>query len=378
MIYFDNAATTRMSDVALEALNFASKECYGNPSSIYKYGKKSRNLLEESREIIAKCIGAKSEEIYFTSCGTESDNWAISQARSHGYEQVITSKIEHHAVLNPVEALQESGIKTFFLPVDDGCIVDIEFLKKVLGTKKTLVSVMFQNNETGVIQPIKEIASIVHKANDGSLFHTDAVQAVGHTRIDVKDLGVDMLSASAHKFNGPKGIGFLYVKDGCKISPLIKGGGQERNMRSGTENVASIYAMAKALEENTNELDYNHHKIQVIEDKLLSELKKNNIAFVLNTKDSARATGVINLSFVNVDGEGLLHMLDLHDIAVSVGSACNSNDKEPSYVLFAMGVPKEQINSAIRISIGKYNTIEDVDKLVSCIVKFYNITNHVN
>lgn len=378
MIYFDNAATTRMSDVALEALNFASKECYGNPSSIYKYGKKSRNLLEESREIIAKCIGAKSEEIYFTSCGTESDNWAISQARSHGCEQVITSKIEHHAVLNPVEALQESGTKTFFLPVDDGCIVDIEFLKKVLGTKKTLVSVMFQNNETGVIQPIKEIASIVHKANDGSLFHTDAVQAVGHTRIDVKDLGVDMLSASAHKFNGPKGTGFLYVKDGCKISPFIKGGGQERNMRSGTENVAGIYAMAKALEENTNELDYNHHKIQVIEDKLLSELKKNNIAFVLNAKDSARATGVINLSFVNVDGEGLLHMLDIHDIAVSVGSACNSNDKEPSYVLLAMGVPKEQINSAIRISIGKYSTIEDVDKLVSCIVKFYNITNHVS
>lgn len=376
MIYFDNAATTQMSDVALEALMFASRECYGNPSSIYSFGKKSRKLLEESRTIIADCIGANPDEIYFTSCGTESDNWAISQAVHQKCEQVITTKIEHHAVLNPVEELEKKGYKAEYLPVDSGCVVDVNALKKALNGKKALVSVMFQNNETGVVQPIQEIAEIVHKDNRESIFHTDAVQAVGHVKIDVKELGVDMLSASAHKFNGPKGVGFLYVGRGCPVSPMILGGGQEKSMRSGTENVAAIYSMAKALEENVKEIDSNIVKAKELEADLFDELRKNQIGFMINANNSLRTPGVINISIENIDGEGLLNMLDMHDICISIGSACNSKAKTPSYVLLAMGIPVERIDEAVRISFGRYNTRNEIDKLISNIILFYK-TSHL-
>lgn len=374
MIYFDNAATTQMSDVAIEALMYASKECYGNPSSIYSYGKKSSKLLEESRLIIANCIGAEPDEIFFTSCGTESDNWAINQAICQDCKQVITSKIEHHAILNPVEAITQNGIKTKYLSVDGGCVVDVKELESSLSGEKTLVSIMFQNNETGVVQPIKEMAKLVHEDNCDSLFHTDAVQAVGHVSIDVKELGIDMLSASAHKFNGPKGVGFLYIRKGCFTSPMILGGGQERGMRSGTENVAAIYAMAKALEENMVRLAEHTNHIRLLEKYFLDGLRDSNVEFCINANSTTRTPGVINLSIKNIDGEGLLNMLDLHDICISTGSACNSKDKELSYVLSEMGLQKELIDSAVRISIGRYNSVYDIEKLLEYIVKLYRLS----
>lgn len=370
MIYFDNAATTQMSEVALDALMYASRECYGNPSSKYSFGKKSKKLLEESRAIIAECIGANPDEIYFTSCGTESDNWAISQAVYQKCEQVITTKIEHHAVLNPVEELGKNGYITEYLPVDNGCVVDVNALKMMLNGKKSFVSVMFQNNETGVVQPIQEIAEMVHKDNSESIFHTDAVQAVGHVRINVKELGVDMLSASAHKFNGPKGIGFLYVRSGCSVSPMILGGGQEKAMRSGTESIASIYSMAKALEENIKEFDSNTEKMKGLEAVLFDGLRKAQIEYRVNANNLFRTPGVLNISILNLDGEGLLNMLDMHDICISIGSACNSKDKEPSYVLTAMGVSEELIDAAVRVSFGKYNSISEVEMLLEYITKF--------
>lgn len=374
MIYFDNAATTQMSDVAIEALMYASRECYGNPSSIYSYGKKSSKLLEESRLIIANCIRADPDEIFFTSCGTESDNWAINQAICQDCKQVITSKIEHHAILNPVEAITQNGIRTKYLSVDDGCVVDVKELRSSLSGEKTLVSIMFQNNETGVVQPIKEMAKLVHEDNCDSLFHTDAVQAVGHVLINVKELGIDMLSASAHKFNGPKGVGFLYIRKGCSVSPMILGGGQERGLRSGTENVAAIYAMAKALEDNMSGLTEHMKHIRLLEKLFFEGLRDNNVDFCVNANSTARTPGVINISFKNIDGEGLLNMLDLHDICISTGSACNSKDKELSYVLSAMGLQKELIDSAVRISIGRYNSVYDIEKLLEYIVKLYRLT----
>lgn len=373
MIYFDNAATTQMSEVALDALMYASRECYGNPSSIYTFGKKARKLLEESRAIIAECIGANPDEIYFTSCGTESDNWAISQAVYQKCEQVITTKIEHHAVLNPVEELGKNGYITEYLPVDNGCVVDVNALKKVLNGKKSLVSVMFQNNETGVVQPIHKIAEMVHKDNSESIFHTDAVQAVGHVKINVKELGVDMLSASAHKFNGPKGIGFLYVRSGCPVSPMIVGGGQEKAMRSGTESVAAIYSMAKALDENVKAIESNEKTIRILENQLLKKLCENSVIYKINADDRVRTAGILNISVENADGEGLLNMLDMHDICVSVGSACNSKNKEPSYVLSEMNLGEERVDAAVRISIGRYNTEEDINELAKCIIRYYNI-----
>lgn len=377
MIYFDNAATTRMSGVALEALLKVSKDNYGNPSSIYSYGRKSRKLLEDARSIIAECIGAEPEEIFFTSGGSESDNWAVAQAMEQKCKQVITSCIEHHAVLKPVSSLEKKGIKTVYLPVNKGCVTDIDALKKVLCGEKSFVSIMYQNNETGVVQPIEEMAAIVHEDNEASIFHTDAVQALGHTAINVKELGIDLMSASAHKFNGPKGVGFMYVRKGCSIYPLILGGGQERELRSGTENVAGIYAMAKALEENVNKIDEHTLIIKQLEACLFDSLKSNGIEYVINSDESCRTAGVINLSIKDIDGEGLMNMLDMHDVCISIGSACNSKEKRPSYVLTSMGIDNDCIESAVRISMGYMNTVDEVNELVNHIVSFYYTTHRV-
>lgn len=373
MIYLDNAATTQMSDVAIEALIKITKENYGNASSIYSYGRKSRKILDESRRIIAECIGAAPEEIYFTSGGTESDNWAVAQAIALDVDQIITSKIEHHAVLNPIKKIENTGMKVTYLPVDSGCVIDLDVLKEVLNGNKAFVSLMYQNNETGVLQPIKEATKIVHENNSNSIVHTDAVQAIGHIKINVKDLGIDMMSASAHKFNGPKGVGFFYVRHGCIIDPLIYGGGQENNFRSGTENVAAIYSMAKALEENVNTIDEYQSCVKSLEQKFFTLLDMNDIKYCLNSNEKNRATGIINISIKNIDGEGLLNMLDMQDIYISVGSACNSESKEPSYVLKAMMLDEERINSSVRISIGKYNTEDDIEKIISYLKKIYRI-----
>lgn len=377
MIYFDNAATTQMSDVALDALLEVSRDNYGNPSSLYNAGRKARGILEESRRIIADCIGALSEEIFFTSCGTESDNWAISQCVNQKVERVISSQVEHHAVLNAIEKYRYDDIETILLPVDSGCNIDKNILIRSLDGRKNFVSIMFQNNETGVVQPIKELAEIVHNDNPNSIFHTDAVQAIGHTKIDVNELGIDMLSASAHKFNGPKGVGFLYVRKGISIVPLIAGGGQESGLRSGTENVAAIYSMAKALEDNTLKQDQFRANICKLEKILFDELNSREVIYSVNGDPERRACGVINLSIENVDGEGLLHMLDTHGICVSTGSACNSESKEPSYVLSAMMLGEDRIDSAIRVSIGRFNTEEDVAELAKWLAHFYKISKVV-
>lgn len=375
MLYFDNAATTQMSEMALTALLEVSKNIYGNPSSLYAYGKEAKKILTESRQIVAKCIGAKAEEIYFTSCGTESDNWAVSLAGINNCSRIVASQIEHHAVLNPIERLRMDGFDVEYVGVDNKCVVKKDEIAKLLDGKKKLFSIMLQNNETGVLQPIAEIAEAIHKDNAKSIIHTDAVQAIGHVHIDVSELGVDMLSASAHKFNGPKGVGFLYVKCGCNVSPFILGGGQERMLRSGTENVAGIYSMAKALEENCSQLHSNSTRIHGLEERFLEKLSQNGIRYIINGDCGRKAPGILNMSFEGVEGEALLYALDSKGICVSTGSACNSKSKDRSYVLSSMGLSDERIDSAVRISIGRYNTVNEIDELANSIVKYCNLVS---
>ena len=376
MVYLDNAATTAMSESALKALTEISSNIYGNPSSVYGFGRSTKKILDESRKIIADCIGAEPEEIYFTSCGSESDNWVLSRAAEEK-SKIITSEVEHHAVLYPAENQQKSGKNVIFLPVDPRCLVDIAKLKTFLDTCPVLVSVMFQNNEVGAIQDIEKIAKIVHENNPDSWVHTDAVQAVGHVKIDVKRMGIDLLSASAHKFNGPKGIGFLYMNKRCSIAPYIVGGGQENGMRSGTENVAGIYSMAKALEDNVANMESIHAHISNLDSLLCDLLVEQHIDFKINGDSTNRAAGILNISIPGIDGEGLLNMLDMHDICVSIGSACNSKSKDRSHVLLAMGLDEECIDSSVRISIGRYNTEEDIRILVKWISNFCKITKSV-
>lgn len=372
MIYLDNAATTAMSEAALNALIEVSSNMYGNPSSIYGFGRKAKKILGESRKIIADCIGAEPEEIYFTSCGSESDNWVLLKGAEEK-DKIITSAVEHHAILHPAENQQGSGKQVKILPVDAECLVDIGELEAYLGNGKALVSIMLQNNEVGAIQDIEKIAQIVHEKNADSLVHTDAVQAVGHIKIDVKKLGVDLLSASAHKFNGPKGIGFLYINKKCSVAPYLLGGGQENGMRSGTENVAGIFSMAKALEDNINNMEDIHAHILKL-DKLLQDLLiEENIDFKINGDGINRAAGILNISIPGIDGEGLLNMLDMHDICISIGSACNSKSQERSHVLLAMGLDEDRIDSSVRISIGRYNTEEDIRTLIKWISHCHKI-----
>ena len=372
MIYFDNAATTAMSKAALDALMDVSANQYGNPSAVYGFGRKSKRILDGAREIIAASIGADPEEIFFTSCGTESDNWVVNQIGAR-FNRIITSAVEHHAVLFPAENCHEKGIALDILPVDDNCLVSAAALQTVLGDSPVLVSVMMQNNETGAIQNIKQIAGLVHSCNEESVFHTDAVQAVGHIKIDVHEMGIDMLSASAHKFNGPKGVGFLYISKNCNIDPFVLGGGQEKGMRSGTENVAGIYAMAKALEDNVKNMSEIHDRILKLESLLLSELRNENIGFEINGDTEHRATGILNLAIKGMDGEGLLNMLDMHGICISIGSVCNSKSQDRPHVLKAMGLSDDRIDSSVRISIGRYNTEDDVTELVKCIKRCCNV-----
>lgn len=254
------------------------------------------------------------------------------------------------------------------------CLVNEDELKKSLNGKPTLVSIMFQNNETGTRQDIRKLAQIVHDNNENSIFHTDAVQAVGHTKINVKELGVDVLSASAHKFNGPKGIGFIYIREGCEIEPFILGGGQEQGMRSGTESVANIYSMAKALEDNLEHIDKIQEHVEDLEQKLIDKLSSEKIKFTINADGKDRAPGILNIAFNGLNGEGLLNMLDMHDICVSIGSACNSKSQDRSHVLLAIGLSEEIIDSSVRVSIGRYNTENDVEEFVKRIKKFQSIS----
>lgn len=372
MIYLDNAATTAMSEAALSALMEVSTNIYGNPSSVHGFGRQTKRLLEESRKIIADCIGAEPEEIFFTSCGTESDNWVMTKA-SDKVKKIIISAVEHHAILHPAENQRLLGKNVQLLPVDNNCLVSMPELSAALDQKTALVSIMLQNNEVGSIQDITEIARQVHESNPESLVHTDAVQAVGHIKIDVKEMGIDLLSASAHKFNGPKGIGFLYINKRCSIAPYIVGGGQENGMRSGTENVAGIYSMAKALEDNVANMESIHNHISELDCMLRTLLTEQKIEFCINGDSASRAAGILNISIPGIDGEGLLNMLDMHDICISIGSACNSKSQDRSHVLLAMGLDETGIDSSVRISIGRYNTEEDIRTLVKWIASFHKI-----
>lgn len=378
MIYLDNAATTKIDNEALkELLNYTS-ESYGNSSQPYSIGRKQKLVLNKARREIAKCINAEENEIFFTSGGSESDNWAIKCfGLNDDIKHIVTSKIEHHAILNACKDALSLKSDVTYLNVDNKGLVDTNELKKyfersrefVASCETTLVSIMMVNNEIGTVEPIKELAKIAHK--NGALFHTDAVQAVGHIKIDVKELDVDMLSASAHKFNGPKGIGFLYIKKGTIIQPLISGGQQESGMRAGTENVGLISSMAKALLNNINELDNNQKKLMYLEQTLIDELNSCKIDFIRNGSEN-HLPGLVNISIKGANGEMLLHRLDLMEIYISTGSACDSVNNQISHVIKAIKVPKEYAEGTIRISFGKDNTIEDAISVADALKKVLN------
>lgn len=371
LIYADNAATTKLDIDAFEAMKPYLLDEYGNASQPYSFSRSPKKALQEARRIIASCINAEPDEIYFTSGGTESDNWAIKctafSSKKHG--AIITSAFEHHAVLRACEFVETMGYPVVYLsPNLNGCITT-DTLESVITPQTLLVSVMMSNNEIGTIQPIKRLAEVAHR--NGAIFHTDAVQCVGHLPIDVKDLDVDMLSASAHKFNGPKGIGFLYIKKGIQILPLLNGGSQENEKRAGTENIASIVGMAVALKKNCTELSNNAKYISELENALLSSLNDEGIVFQRNGYGEM-IPGNLSLSFPGFEGEAILHRLDLMGIQISTGSACDSVNTQISHVLQAIRVDEKIAMGTIRISLGKENTVEDVisiSKALSKIIK---------
>lgn len=378
MIYADNAATTKLDIEAFEEMKPFILEDYANPSQPYSFAGKAKSAIRKARSIIAHCINADPEEIYFTSGGTESNNWAI---KCFGVEssikRIITSPIEHHSILN---ACKNKNIYEEYVGVDDKGVVYEPSLVNLLNSKtvncvssalkETLVSIMLANNEIGTIQDIKKLAEIAHSY--GAMFHTDAVQAVGHIKIDVRELGIDMLSASAHKFNGPKGIGFMYIKKGINISCFNSGGSQEKGLRAGTENVAAIVGMAKALENNCQQLEKNIAHINDCVKTFIQRLNSNNVDYIINGSDN-KIPGNISISFKDKNGETLMHLLDLKGVYVSTGSACDSVNDQLSHVIKAIKCPIEYAYGTIRISIGKYNSIEDIELLASKIIEVLTI-----
>ncbi len=366
LIYADNAATTKLDSAAFEAMKDYFFNDYGNASQPYSFGRRAKKALKISREIIAKCINCKTSEVFFTSGGSESDNWVLKCFGNTKKKRVIiTSEIEHHAILNSCESIRDSLNEIFYLRVDKTGLVDKNQLIEILEKYKDfdvqiLVSVMMANNEIGTIEPIKELAAITHKY--GGYFHTDAVQAVGHINIDVRELDVDFLSASSHKFNGPKGIGFLFVKNGSPLSSFIEGGAQENYLRAGTENVASVVGMATALENNCINLLDNQNKLFAIEEELINQLIKVKLDFIRNG-NIKHLPGIVNLSFKGQDGEMILHRMDLMGALISTGSACDSVNTQVSHVIKAINVPLDYRKGTIRISFGKYNSIEDADSI---------------
>jgi cysteine desulfurase len=364
-IYLDNAATTAVDKRVLEAMLPYYSDIFGNPSSPYSYGQEAKKAIEEAREKVAKALGADADEIYFTSGGSESDNWAlkgVAYALKDKGNHIITTEIEHHAVLNTCRYLEKEGFKVTYLPVDEYGLVKPEDLKKAITDKTILVSIMFANNEIGTIEPIEELVKIAHEKN--VYFHTDAVQAVGNIPIDVKKLDVDLLSLSAHKIYGPKGVGALYIKNGVKIHSLIQGGTQEKNRRAGTENVPGIVGLGEAIELITKNLDSHINKLTFLRDKLINGILEKIPYTRLNGHPTKRLPGNVNVSFEFIDGESLILNLDMAGICASSGSACTSGSLEPSHVLLAIGLSKELARGSLRLTIGKDNTEEDIDKVL--------------
>lgn len=365
IIYLDNAATTKTRPEVVEAMVPYFSELYGNPSSVYDFSTPCKKAIAASRETIANALGAKSNEIYFTAGGTEADNWAIKATadayRSKG-NHIITSKIEHHAVLHTCEYLEAQGFEVTYLDVDENGVVKLEELKKAIRPTTILISIMFANNEIGTIEPVKEIGQIAHDNN--ILFHTDAVQAFAHVPINVDECHIDMLSASAHKLNGPKGIGFLYIRTGVKIRSFVHGGAQERKRRGGTENVPGIVGLGKAVEIAVATMEERTKKEKALRDYLMEKVMKEIPYTRINGHRTQRLSNNVNFAFQFIEGESLLIMLDMAGICGSSGSACTSGSLDPSHVLLSIGLPHEIAHGSLRLTLNDENTFEEMDYVV--------------
>lgn len=365
IIYADNAATTALSETALEAMLPFLRTQFGNPSGIYGLSRTAKRALNDARDQVAKAIGADASEIYFTGGGSEADNWAlkgVAELRKHKGRHIITSVIEHHALIHTAEYLEKQGFEVTYLPVDSLGRVSVEELKAAIRPDTILISIMAANNEIGTLQPIPEIGAIARAA--GILFHTDAVQAVGHLPVNVKEMQVDLLSLAGHKFRGPKGVGALYMRKGVRLPPLIHGGGQERGIRGGTENVAGFVGMGAALEEAAAHLEENIQKVSALRDMLVEGLTS--IPFTRLTGDpTGRLPGIASFVFECVEGESMVLMLDRAGICASSGSACSSGSLDPSHVLLSIGLPHEVAHGSLRLSLGEDNTKEDVEYILA-------------
>lgn len=369
-IYMDNSATTQVKKEVLDEMMPYFSENYGNPSSIYTLGSASKVAVEKAREQVAKALGADKKEIYFTAGGSESDNWAIKGIALKNKEKgnhIITTKIEHHAVLHTCSYLEKNGFDVTYLNVDETGLIDLEELKNAITDKTILITIMFANNEIGTIQPIKEIGQIAKERK--IYFHTDAVQAVGSVKIDVKDMNIDLLSLSGHKIYGPKGIGALYIKQGTKLENLIEGGAQERTKRAGTENVPGIVGLGKAIELADENLEVNNAKLINLRERLITKIEENFKYIRLNGHRTKRLPGNVNFCFEFIEGESLLLSLDMEGVAASSGSACTSGSLDPSHVLLAIGLPHGIAHGSLRLSLGSFNTEEEVDYVVEKLIE---------
>ena len=369
-IYLDNAATTKTRPEVVEAMLPYFTEYYGNPSSVYEFSNESKKAINRSRESIAEAIGAKTNEIYFTAGGTESDNWALA-ATAEAYQakgnHIITSKIEHHAVLHTCEYLEKRGFEVTYLDVDENGVIKLDELKKAIRPTTILISIMFANNEIGTIEPVKEIGEIAKE--HGIIFHTDAVQAFGHVPINVDEYHIDMMSASGHKLNGPKGIGFLYIRTGIKTRSFMHGGAQERKRRGGTENVPGIVGFGKAVEIAVNTMEERTKRESELRDYLMNRVMAEVPYVRINGHRTSRLSNNVNFAFQFIEGESLLIMLDMDGICGSSGSACTSGSLDPSHVLLAIGLPHEIAHGSLRLTLNADNTMEEMDYVAESIKK---------
>ena len=367
-VYADNAATTSVSKTALDAMMPYLTPLYGNPSSLYSFAQKAKEALEDARKTVADIIGAEPKEIYFTSGGSEADNQAIvSMAKFgalKGKKHLISTKFEHHAVLHTLKQLEKQGFEVTLLDVHEDGVVRLEDVEAAIREDTALVTVMFANNEIGTVQPIKEIGALCR--SKGIPFHTDAVQAAGHMPINVKEMNIDLLSMSGHKFHAPKGVGVLYAKKGMPLFNIIEGGAQERGKRAGTENIPGIVALAAALKESVDNMEANTAKIIPMRDKLFAELSKIPHSKI-NGSLEHHVPGTVNMCFEGIEGESLLLLLDSKGICASSGSACTSGSLDPSHVLLAIGLPHEVAHGSLRLSIGEYNTMEEIDHIIEVV-----------
>lgn len=365
LIYLDNAATTKTAPEVLEAMLPYFTEYYGNPSSVYSFASRNKDEITKQRDIIADALGAKGNEIYFTAGGSESDNWAL-KATAEAYRDkgnhIITTKIEHHAILHTAEYLEKNGFEVTYLDVDENGVVDLEKLKAAIRPETILISVMFANNEIGTVEPIKEIGAIAKE--HGILFHTDAVQAFGQLPINVDECQIDMLSASGHKLNGPKGIGFLYIRKGVKIRSFVHGGAQERRRRAGTENVPGIIGLGTAVKRAVKTMQDRTAQEIELRNYMIDRIEKEIPYAKLNGHRTNRLPNNVNFSFRFVEGESLLIMLDMKGICASSGSACTSGSLDPSHVLLAIGLPHEIAHGSLRLTLSEETTKEEIDYVV--------------